>query len=357
MQDLSGKVAVVTGAGSGIGAAITRACTGAGMAVAVVDIDESRARETATAITDAGGRAEAYTVDVRDPDALVALADQVFGTFGACHLLCNNAGVCPLGSAWDHSFAEWQNTVAINVFGVVNGVNAFVPRMIAQAEEAHIVNTASAAALVYVPASALYNTTKAAVLSLTESLRGDLAPFGIGVSALCPGGVITNIGDTTAGTVGTPHSPAQLEEAFTQLARRRRRSARHRHRTRRRRRARPRGRARERALHHHASRFSGARHETRRTDRTRVHEATRAAPRVALRLWNSSHVRRHHERRHRHHAAVDRQGDARDPAGFVAGEERRGAATSHASPSAPSRFDAAANRRRNSVSGVSPRAE
>ncbi len=217
MQDLDGKVAVVTGGGSGIGAAIARACADAGMAVAVVDIDESRARETAVAITNAGGRAEAYAVDVRDPDALADLADRVFDTFRGCHLLCNNAGVCPLGSAWDHSFAEWQNTVAINVFGVVNGINAFAPRMIAQAEEAHIVNTASAAALVYVPASALYNTTKAAVLSLTESLRGDLAPFGIGVSALCPGGVITNIGDTAAGTVGTPHSPAQLEEAFTQL--------------------------------------------------------------------------------------------------------------------------------------------
>ena len=217
MQAVTGKVAVVTGGGSGIGAAIARACADAGMAVAVVDIDESRARETATAITDAGGRAEAYAVDVRDPDALVALADRVFDTFGACHLLCNNAGVCPLGSAWDHSFAEWQNTVAINVFGVVNGVNAFVPRMIAQAEEAHIVNTASAAALVYVPASALYNMTKAAVLSLTEGLREELAPFGIGVSALCPGGVITNIGDTAAGTVGTRNTPEQLEAAFTQL--------------------------------------------------------------------------------------------------------------------------------------------
>src|SRR5262249_48884981 len=115
MEDLEGKVAVVTGAGSGIGAAIARASADAGMAVAVGAIAGGRAREPVATIIENGGRAETYSVDVRDPDAVSTLADRVFDTFGACHLLCNNAGVCPLGCAWEHSFAEWQNTLAINL--------------------------------------------------------------------------------------------------------------------------------------------------------------------------------------------------------------------------------------------------
>src|SRR5436190_6102905 len=144
MHDLDGKVAVITGAGSGIGAALARACAGEGMHVAVVDVNEERARATVASIT-TDQRVEPFAVDVRDPDAVDALADQVFERLGGCHLLCNNAGISPLGFALEYSLAEWQNTVAINLFGVVNGVNAFVPRLLAQGTDAHIVNTASAA--------------------------------------------------------------------------------------------------------------------------------------------------------------------------------------------------------------------
>jgi NAD(P)-dependent dehydrogenase (short-subunit alcohol dehydrogenase family) len=216
MHDFDGKVAVVTGGGSGIGAALARACASEGMHVAVVDVNEQRARDTVASIT-RDRRIEAFAVDVRDPDAVDGLAGQVFERFGGCHLLCNNAGISPLGCAWEYPFAEWQNTVAINLFGVVNGVNAFVPRLLAQGTEAHIVNTASAAALRYVPASALYNATKFGVLGLTECLREELAPFSIGVSALCPGGVATNIGDTAAGTAGNQRSQEQMMDAITQL--------------------------------------------------------------------------------------------------------------------------------------------
>jgi NAD(P)-dependent dehydrogenase (short-subunit alcohol dehydrogenase family) len=203
VEELGGKVAVITGAGSGIGAALARACAAAGMAVAVVDVVDERAARTAATIAELGGQVVSFAVDVSDPDDVEALAARVFEQFGACHLLCNNAGICPLGVAWSHPPAEWQRTVGVNVLGVVNGVNAFVPPLIAQGQEAHIVNTASAAALRYVPASALYNATKHAVLGFSESLRPELAPFSIGVSVLCPGGVATNISETAAGTAGT----------------------------------------------------------------------------------------------------------------------------------------------------------
>ena len=213
MKVLDGKVAVITGGGSGIGAGVARACGAAGMAVAVVDLDVDRASVVADELSAAETRAAALAADVSDADAVDELAAEVFDRFGGCHLLLNNAGLCPLGRSWDHSAAEWSHVVGVNLMGVVNGVNAFVPRLLEQGEEAHIVNTASAAALRFVPSSALYNATKFAVVGFTESLRDDLAPYGIGVSGLFPGGVATNIGDTMRGTVDEPHS----DEEFVSL--------------------------------------------------------------------------------------------------------------------------------------------
>lgn len=217
MEDLGGKVAVITGAGSGIGAGVARACARARMDVAVVDIDAERAAAVASEVRDRGRRAESFAVDVSDFGAVEALATSVFERFGGCHLLHNNAGVCPVGRAWDHTPEEWQHVVGVNLIGVVNGVTAFAPRLVEQGEEAHIVNTASAAALRFVPSSALYNTTKFAVLGYTESVRHDLAPYGIGVSALCPGGVDTNIGDTLHGTVGPRRDEAEVGALLTEL--------------------------------------------------------------------------------------------------------------------------------------------
>ena len=127
MKVLDGKVAVITGGGSGIGVGVARACGAAGMAVAVVDLDVDRASVMADELSAAETRAAAFAADVSDADAVDALAAEVFDRFGGCHLLLNNAGLCPLGRSWDHSAAEWSHVVGVNLMGVVNGVNAFVP--------------------------------------------------------------------------------------------------------------------------------------------------------------------------------------------------------------------------------------
>ena len=189
MDDFSGKVAVITGGGSGIGAGVARACASAGMRVGVVDLGAERAESVAKELRDAGADAEPFAVDVSDAAAVDKLADDVFSRFGGVHLLHNNAGVLTYGRSWEHSDDEWRRVIGVNVLGAVHGANSFVPRMIEQHEPAHIVNTASSAALRYVPATALYNTTKFAVLGFSECLREELAPHGIGVSVLCPGAI------------------------------------------------------------------------------------------------------------------------------------------------------------------------
>jgi NAD(P)-dependent dehydrogenase (short-subunit alcohol dehydrogenase family) len=217
VKELEGKVAVITGAGSGIGAALARACADAGMDVAVVDVDRQRAGESAARVGESGRRALPFCVDVADADAVDRLAADVFESLGGCHLLCNNAGVSPLGCSWQHPHAEWRRTLEINLLGVVHAVNAFVPRLLAQEQPAHIVNTASAAALRLVPASALYVATKFAVLGFSECLREELAPHRIGVSALCPGGVATQIAATAAGGVVGRRTPEQVHASVQEL--------------------------------------------------------------------------------------------------------------------------------------------
>ena len=217
MRELTGRVAVVTGAGSGIGAALARACAHAGMSVAVVDRDANRAQQTESELDAEGVRAKSYVVDVHDPGAVRALAADVFEHFGGCHLLCNNAGVSPLGRAWVHSDEEWQHVLGVNVLGVVHGVNAFVPLLLEQGGEAHVVNTGSAAALRFVPSLAMYSASKAAVVAFSDNLRHDLASHGIGVSVLCPGSVDTNIGDSTFAVGVTDRDPAEIEEAVGAL--------------------------------------------------------------------------------------------------------------------------------------------
>ena len=214
MDELEGKVAVITGAGSGIGAGVARAFAAAGMSVAVVDVDAGRAELVAGDLAAGGARAEAYAVDVTDPAAMDRLADDVFAQLGGCHVLHNNAGVSPFGTSWEHSRDEWVHVVNINLMGVVWGSNAFAPRMIDQGSGGHIVNTASAAALRKHPVSSAYSTTKFGVLGFTECLRQELAPHGIGVSALCPAGVDTNLFETMNGTLATNHSDEKFGEVL-----------------------------------------------------------------------------------------------------------------------------------------------
>ena len=189
MQDLEGRVAVVTGGGSGIGRGICQQLAAEAMRVVVADIEASAGEETVGLIDGEGGAARFEHADVSDPASMESLAARVYDRFGAVHLLCNNAGVIVRGPAAEATAAEWRWLLSVNLEGVANGVRAFVPRMRAQADESHIVNTSSIAGIAPLVSgeNAVYASTKAAVAVFTEVLRRELEPDGIGVSMLLPG--------------------------------------------------------------------------------------------------------------------------------------------------------------------------
>ena len=193
MEELTGRVAAITGSGSGIGAALALACADAGMDVALADIEAGKALAVAEEARKRGRRAFAAGVDVRRQEDLLAFAERTFEELGGCHLLCNNAGVLVLGLTHQRSLEDWQWVLSVNLWGAIHGVRAFVPRMIEQAQGGHLVNTASIAGLVPAAANGTYTASKYAVVGLSECLRLDLAPHGIGVSVLCPGPVKTGI--------------------------------------------------------------------------------------------------------------------------------------------------------------------
>jgi NAD(P)-dependent dehydrogenase (short-subunit alcohol dehydrogenase family) len=197
VESFTDRVAVVTGAGSGIGAALARGFAAEGATVVVADIDEAAARATADAV---GGGALAVGVDVADPSSVDALADEVYAALGRVDVLVNNAGVFQGGLMWQRSPEDWRWTYDVNVFGIVNGVRSFVPRMLEAGSDGHIVNTASVAAYVAGAASSPYVTSKAAALSVSECLALDLAAVGssIGVSVLTPSAFDTGIARTAA---------------------------------------------------------------------------------------------------------------------------------------------------------------
>ncbi len=193
MRELAGKVAVVTGGGSGIGAALARAFAGEGMDVVVADIEAEAAERVAADLRATGRRALAVRADVSDFESVEALAARTFDEFGACHVLCNNAGVLLMGAIETRTSKDWKWVLGVNLWGVIHGVQAFVPRMLAQPGEKQIVNTGSTAGLVAAPGVGVYGTAKFGVVGFSEHLRRDLAQHGIGVSVLCPGGVQTKI--------------------------------------------------------------------------------------------------------------------------------------------------------------------
>jgi NAD(P)-dependent dehydrogenase (short-subunit alcohol dehydrogenase family) len=193
VRDLSGRTALVTGAASGIGRASALAFGRHGADLVICDLDEAGLAATGTALAEMGRRVLARRVDVADPAAMERFAAEVEAETGTPDLLMNNAGV-GLGARFlDTTLEDWNWIVGINLLGVVHGCHFFVPRMIARGRGGHVVNTASAAA--YTPSDVLaaYATTKYAVLGLSESLRIELAPHGIGVTALCPGIIDTPI--------------------------------------------------------------------------------------------------------------------------------------------------------------------
>jgi NAD(P)-dependent dehydrogenase (short-subunit alcohol dehydrogenase family) len=193
MTSFEGKVAVVTGGGSGIGRALTLALGREGARVVVADIDEADAGETVRQVAATGAEALAVRTDVAVRRDVDALADRVFDRYGATHVLCNNAGVVLHGGLESATWEDWQWVVSVNLWGVIHGLLAFLPRMIAGSQGGHVVNTASMAGLIASQGLGVYNTTKYAVVGLSETLAKDLRAHQIGVTVVCPMGVATRI--------------------------------------------------------------------------------------------------------------------------------------------------------------------
>jgi len=194
MKNLKGKVAAVTGAASGLGRSMALAFAREGMHVALGDVDDAGLKETEKAARELGAQALTQRVDVSKAEQVDAFRDQALSKLGGVHVVCNNAGVSTLGAAWEASVADWQWILGVNLWGVIHGVRAFAPHLIAQ-NEGHIVNTASVSGLISPPGSSTYNVTKHAVVALSETLHHDLRErsSAVGVSVLCPAYVPTRI--------------------------------------------------------------------------------------------------------------------------------------------------------------------
>ncbi|WP_326649056.1 MULTISPECIES: SDR family NAD(P)-dependent oxidoreductase [unclassified Streptomyces] len=192
MELTAGQVAVVTGAASGVGLAMARRFAADGLKVVLADVEEKALSAAADELTGEGARVLARTVDVSDRASLFALADAAYRTFGAVHVLCNNAGVGSgaEGRMWEHEPNDWKWAFAVNVWGVFHGIQAFVPRMIESGEPGHVVNTSSGdGGIAPLPTASVYAVTKAAVVTMTESLYAHLKAehARVGASVLFPG--------------------------------------------------------------------------------------------------------------------------------------------------------------------------
>jgi NAD(P)-dependent dehydrogenase (short-subunit alcohol dehydrogenase family) len=200
MDEVTGKVAVVTGGASGIGLALARRFATEGMKVVIGDVEAGALDVAVKGLAEDFGDDDVAGVvtDVREPASVEALAAATFDRFGTAHVVCNNAGVAVGGFSWEIPADRWRWIVDVNLLGVVNGVRAFVPRMIEQGE-GHVVNTASIAGIATAPVMSPYVATKHGVVALSESLHFDLQVTGhgdeVGVSVLCPEWVRTNIAD------------------------------------------------------------------------------------------------------------------------------------------------------------------
>jgi NAD(P)-dependent dehydrogenase (short-subunit alcohol dehydrogenase family) len=224
MDQLEGRVAVVTGGASGIGWALAHACAEAGMKVVVADLDRDRVREVATELRSRGTEAIGVPTDVTDADQVQRLAESTYAEFGAAHLVCLNAGVAAGGVAWELDERAWRWVLDVNLWGLIHGVRAFVPGVIAQGE-GHLLVTASIGGLIGSPGMAAYSASKHAAIGLAESLREDLRLAGspVGVTALCPGFTRTRMNDSARSWpdhLGAPPDGGlapghpQLREAF-----------------------------------------------------------------------------------------------------------------------------------------------
>ncbi len=207
MKEFQGKVAVVTGAASGIGRALAERCAQEGMRVVLAGINEQTLMQASQELKAEGASVLAVQTDVSKAGDVEALAQKAFDTYGAVHLLFNNAGVGAGTIIWESTLADWEWTIGVNLWGVIHGIRAFVPRMLEQDTEGHIVNTASIAGLTSGPGLGIYKVTKYGVVTLSETLYHELALRGakIKTSVLCPGFVKTRIMD------GARNRPARLQ--------------------------------------------------------------------------------------------------------------------------------------------------
>ncbi len=204
LPDLAGKVAVVTGGGSGIGKGIATQLAAEGARVVIADIQRDALAATAAELGVPG-----VPVDVSDAGSVEALARTVLAEYGTVHVICNNAGIGPLAPVADLTLDDWRWMIGVNLWGVIHGVHTFLPILKANTDGGHIVNTASMAGLVAGPRLGAYATAKYGVVGLTEVLAAELAADGsrVGVSVLCPGTVHTNIGTSSR------NRPADLPDA------------------------------------------------------------------------------------------------------------------------------------------------
>ncbi|HVC70564.1 MAG TPA: SDR family NAD(P)-dependent oxidoreductase [Acidimicrobiales bacterium] len=197
MQELRGKVAVVTGGASGIGRAVAEAAAAAGMKIVLADIEDGALKDTEATFTASGADVVSVVTDVSVGASVEELRDKALSHFGAVHLIHNNAGVAVGGPVWTVSEPDWSWVLGVNLWGVIHGIRAFVPVLLEQGE-GHVVNTASLAGLTSPAMLGPYNVTKHSVVTLSETLYRDLAAFGspVGVSVLCPGFVRTGIAES-----------------------------------------------------------------------------------------------------------------------------------------------------------------
>ena len=194
MKNLNGKVAVITGGGSGIGRSLAHAFAAQGMKVVLADVNEVAMRAVEAELTEGGTEVLPFVCDTSLEANVYALAQATLDRFGGAHVLCNNAGIGGKGDPWNGPMSSWEWVIGINLYGVIHGIRAFLPIMQDQGE-GHIVNTASMAGLIVLPGAAAYNATKTAVVAITEGLFLELKSTGspVGASVLCPGFVKTNL--------------------------------------------------------------------------------------------------------------------------------------------------------------------
>jgi NAD(P)-dependent dehydrogenase (short-subunit alcohol dehydrogenase family) len=212
--DLAGQIAVITGGGSGIGRATALLLASRGAKVHVADLGAKAAEAVAGEIRAAGGTAVAHALDVSDPHAVEALAEQIFAADGAVDILHNNAGIGHAGNIEATTIEDWQRVIGVNLLGVAYGIQAFVPRMLKQGRPATVINTASQLGLMPAAPMAAYCASKYGVVGLSEALNAELAGRGIHVSAICPGMINTPIIRSSIVRGNTERLHAQIAETY-----------------------------------------------------------------------------------------------------------------------------------------------